>query len=95
MLIDARRSNCLLIAANAGVIELFALALSSIPLWRRNQRLESMPKDFFSACPQGGIAKLGWQADDLRRRKAFLLHPLQPWLSPGDVSIERSFHRVG
>jgi hypothetical protein len=66
-----------------------------ICLWRGNQRLESMPKYFFSACPQGGIARLGWQADDLRYRKAFLLHPPHPWLSPGNVSIERDFHRVG
>jgi hypothetical protein len=77
------------------LIELFALTLSSIPLWRGNQRLESMPKHFFSPCPQSGIARLGWQADDLRYRKAFLLHPPHPWLSSGDVSIERGFHRVG
>jgi hypothetical protein len=79
----------------ADVIELFALVLCSIPLWRGNQRLESMSKHFNSTCPQGGIARLRWQADDLRDRKAFLLHPPHAWLSSGDIPIERSFHCVG
>jgi hypothetical protein len=64
-------------------------------LWRRNQGLKTFPKHFFSACPQSRISNLGWQADDLGDRKTFLLHPLHPWLSPGDIPIERRFHRVG
>jgi hypothetical protein len=63
-------------------------------LWQCNQGLKTFPKHFFSACPQSRIARLGWQADDLGYRKTFLLHPLHPWLSPGDISIERRFHLV-